>query len=97
MLVIATTLAGFVLGAILPKRWGVFGFLGAAVLLFAIQAGVSTANGFAGSSIEESLLLFNGSWLSFIGFNALVTYRAFAPVLLALAVPIIFRLRASKV
>ncbi len=79
-------------GGLLPLRWDIWGFLGAAALLFALQAGINFASGFAGSSIEESLLLFNGSWLSYLGFNLQITYRAFALPLLALAVPFIFRL-----
>ncbi|KMW59924.1 hypothetical protein AIOL_000073 [Candidatus Rhodobacter oscarellae] len=92
MLILVMSLGGLVLGALMPIRWGVFGFLGAAASLFAIQVAVSAGTGFAGSSIEESLLLFNGSWVSYLGFNLQVTYRAFAPVLLALAVPLIWRL-----
>ena len=80
----------------LPLHSGVWGFLGAAVLLFSLQAGINFASGFAGSSIEESLLLFNGSWLSYLGFNLQITYRAFALPLLALAVPFIFRLARAR-
>ena len=93
MLLVATCVAAVALGAILPLRWGVFGFVGAAALLFVVQVAVRAGMGYAGSSIEESLILFNGSWLSYIGFNMQVSYRAFAPVLLALAVTFIFRLR----
>lgn len=92
ILLISVSAAALLLGLVLPTRWGVFGFLGAAVLLFAVQVAVNAGTGFAGSSIEESLLLFNGSWLSYLGFNVQITYRAFAPVLLALAVPLMFRM-----
>ena len=91
MLVIAIALTAAVLALIIPLRWGVAGFLGAAVALFAVQAAINTAMGFEGTSIEESLLLFNGSWTSYIGFNLQITYRAFALPLLALAVPFVFR------
>ena len=92
MLIFIVCLAAFVLGLISPIRWGVFGFVGWVVFLFLVQAGVNASLGFAGSSIEDSLILFNGSWLSYIGFNLQITYRAFAPVILALALPYIFRL-----
>ncbi|MGR3512714.1 MAG: hypothetical protein ACU0GG_08100 [Paracoccaceae bacterium] len=92
MLLLLICLAAAVLGVVIPARWGVLGFVGSAALLFVIFAGINAASGFARTSIEESLLLFNGSWVSYLGFNAQITYRAFAPVLLALAVPLIYRL-----
>ena len=92
MLVISIALTAAVLGSILPLRWGVAGFLGAAAALFVLQAGISSATGFEGTSIEESLLLFNGSWTSYLGFNLQITYRAFAIPLGALAAVMIFRL-----
>ncbi len=79
-------------GAVLPTRWGVRGFLAVAAGLFLAQFAVNAATGFAGSSLEESLLLFNGSVAAYLGFNLQVTYRAFALPLLALAVPFILRL-----
>ena len=92
MLIAILALAGFAIGCILPTRWGVFGFVGAAFLVFAVQVAVNFFTGVSGASLEESLALFNGSWASYFGFNLQITYRAFAPVLLALAVPFIFRL-----
>lgn len=90
-LTLAITALALIAAIFLPLRWGVFGFLGAALLLFLIQVGINTSMGFAGTSIEESLLLFNGSYLSYLGYNLQITYRAFAPPLLGLAVPLIFR------
>ena len=87
--------AAFALGIFLPTRWGVFGFIAAAIGLFAAQAGLDISSGYGGLAIQDSLALFGDSWASYIGFNLKVTYRAFALVLLALAVPFIFRL--SKV
>ena len=95
-LLLASSSLALLAGAIQPLRWGVWGFLGTPALLFAIQTGINFASGFAGSSIEESLLLFNGSWLSYLGFNLQITYRAFALPLLALAVPFIFRLVRAR-
>ena len=91
MIVIGISVLGLIMGLLMPRHWGVFGFLGAALILFLIQAGISAAGGFAGASIEDSLLLFNGSYLSYVGFNLQITYRAFAAPLLALAVPVIYR------
>ena len=88
---LATTAGALALGALLPTRWGVVGFLGAAALLFAMQAAVRTVSGFSDSTIEESLLLFNGSWASYIGFNLQLTYRAFALPLLGLAALLVWR------
>ncbi|MEO0669398.1 MAG: hypothetical protein AAFZ99_15920 [Pseudomonadota bacterium] len=84
--------AAVAMGLILPVRWGVRGYLGAAALLFAAQAGINTAMGFEGIPISDSLLLFNDSYLSYVGFNLQITYRAFALPLLALAVPFLYRL-----
>ena len=95
MLIAAMAVLAFGLGALMPLRWGIVGFVGAAILVFLVQAGVNTASGFAGSSLEESLLLFNGSYASYVGFNLQITYRAFALPLLALAVPLVFRFSRS--
>ncbi|MEP4979618.1 hypothetical protein [Ascidiaceihabitans sp.] len=92
ILLIAITVLAVILGLVLPLRWGIFGFLGGAVLLFVAQAGVNTAMGFEGIPISESLLLFNESYLAYVGFNLQITYRAFAVPLLALSVPLIFRM-----
>ncbi len=92
-ILIIMTLMSVALGLLIPMRWGVFGFLGAAAFLFALQVAINSATGFEGTSIEDSLLLFNGSYSAFIGFNVQITYRAFALPLLALAVPLVFRLR----
>ncbi|MEP3785234.1 hypothetical protein [Ascidiaceihabitans sp.] len=92
ILLIGITLLAVVLGCILPLRSGVIGYLGGAILLFVAQAGVNTAMGFEGVPISESLLLFNESYLAYVGFNLQITYRAFAVPLLALSVPLIFRM-----
>ncbi|MEM6373065.1 MAG: hypothetical protein AAF727_09850 [Pseudomonadota bacterium] len=90
-LIFAITALAILAGAIMPVAWGTFGFVTAAAFLFALQAGINTALGFDGTSIEESLLLFNNDWTSYIGFNLQITYRAFALPLLALAAPLIWR------
>lgn len=97
MLVIIVALVAFVLGIVMPLRWGVFGYFGFSLLFFVVMAAVKTSIGFGGPSINDSLALFNNSWASYIGFNIRVTYRAFALVILALSVPFIFRLsRATR-
>lgn len=85
------TVAALSLAWVMPLNWGLAGFLGAVALLFALQVALNTAVGFEGTSVSESLLLFNGSWLSYFGFNIQVTYRAFALPLLALATVMIWR------
>lgn len=85
------TAAALAAGLLLPLRWGVWGYLGAALILFAAQVGIHTAMGFEGTPISESLLLFNNSWGAYIGFNVQITYRAFALPLLALATPLLYR------
>lgn len=92
MLTVGVALAAGVLGLLLPKRSGPWGFAGAAAALFALHVALNALMGFAGASIEESLLLFNGSYLAYLGFNLQITYRAFALPLIALALPFIFRL-----
>lgn len=91
ILLVGMIVAAFAIGLILPARWGVWGFIGAALILFVVQAGINTATGFEGIPISDSLLLFNDSYLSYVGFNVQITYRAFALPLLALAVPFIYR------
>ena len=95
ILLICMATLGTAFGAMMPLRWGVFGFLGALAVLFMIHAGLNAASGFAGSSFEESLLLFNGSVVSYLGFNLQITYRAFALPMLAVATPLVFRLARS--
>lgn len=91
VLLIVISVAALVLGLLIPLRWGVFGFLGTAATLFIAQVVINAAGGYAGSPLSESLLLFGGSWVSYIGFNAQITYRAFAVPLLALGAVIIWR------
>ncbi len=90
-LTLAITGLAVVLGLILPLRWGVIGFLGAVALLFLCQFGVNASSGFEGASWEESLILFEGSVVSYIGFNLQITARAFALPLLVLAVVVVGR------
>lgn len=92
-LTIIVTLLALVAGFLLPLRWGVWGFLLATILLFLLQVGVHTLQGFEGTSWDESLLLFNGSALAFVGFNAQITYRAFMVPVIALAAMLIFRMQ----
>ena len=94
ILIFATVLAA-ALGLILPPRWGVWGFLAAVVLVFVTQAGINFARGFEGTSLEESLLLFNNSWGAYLGYNLQITYRAFALPLLVLSAITVFRVRRA--
>lgn len=96
IVVFGVSILAVVLGTVLPLSWGALGFLGAAALLFLVQAGINTATGFEGIPISDSLLLFNDSYLSYVGFNLQITYRSFALPLLGLAAPLITRFaRAS--
>ncbi|WP_170771039.1 hypothetical protein [Ruegeria lacuscaerulensis] len=94
-LTVAITGLALVLGLILPLRWGVIGFLAAAAVLFLTQFGVNAGGGFEGTSWEETLILFEGSVVSYIGFNLQITARAFALPLLVLAVVFVRRATAS--
>ncbi|WP_299685497.1 hypothetical protein [uncultured Tateyamaria sp.] len=91
ILLLGISALALVTGLLVPLHWGVAGFVAAAALLFAVQAGITTALGFEGTPLSESLLLFNNDWGAYIGFNVRVTYRAFALPLLALSVPFIYR------
>ena len=93
ILTIAITLAAAVIGFVLPLRWGVLGFLGAVAVLFLAQMLISAAGGYAGSPLSESLLLFGGSWVSYLGFNAQITYRAFMVPVVVLGAVMIWRQR----
>lgn len=92
MILLITTAAALLLGAFLPLRWGVLGFLAAAAPLFLTQAAIHTAMGFEGTPLSETMLLFNNSWSAYIGYNLQITFRSFALPLLALATPLIFRM-----
>lgn len=87
---------GLVCGWLLPLRWGVAGFLATSGAMFLIQAAIHTARGYEGLPFSETMLLFNNSWPSYIGYNLQITYRAFVVPLLALAAVLVFRFgRAS--
>ncbi|WP_170469794.1 hypothetical protein [Ruegeria arenilitoris] len=90
-LVVAIAGLALVLGFTMPLRWGVIGFLGVAVLLFICQFGINAGSGFEGTSWEESLILFEGSVMSYFGFNLQITARSFALPLFALAVVVVGR------
>lgn len=92
MMLFVITAAALVAGAVMPLRWRVWGFLGAAAALFVAQAGASTAGGYGGLPFEDSMLLFNGSWASYVGYNLQITYRSFALPLLVLGAVFVFRL-----
>lgn len=96
MLTLAITGLAVVLGLILPLRWGVFGFFGAVLVLFLTQFCVNAGSGFEGTSLEESLILFEGSVVSYIGFNLQITARAFALPLLVLAATVVSRLSTRR-
>ncbi len=96
-LLVSISLLSLIAGFFLPLRWGIWGFIGAAFSMFTLFAGTNTAMGFEGTSLEESLLLFNGSWVSYVGFNLQITYRAFVLPLLCITLPFLFRLsRANR-
>lgn len=96
ILTLSVIAAALAFGALMPLRWGLPGFLGAAASLFLAQAGLQSALGFEGSSIEESLLLFNGSWSAYLGFNLQITYRAFALPLMLLSALLVWRLGRAR-
>lgn len=96
MLVLAAAGLALVLGFLLPLRWGLFGFVGAVAVLFLCQFGVNAGSGFEGTSWEESLILFDGSVVSYIGFNMQITTRAFALPLLVLAVVVVGRFKRAE-
>ncbi len=95
MLVYAISGFSLVLGLILTLRWGVIGFMGAVAVLFLTQFGVNAGGGFEGTSWEESLILFESSVVSYLGFNLQITGRALALPLLVLAVVVIGRFKRT--
>lgn len=96
MILAAISFAAALLGGLMPLRWGTPGFVVSAICLFLGQAALNTFSGFEGTTIEESLLLFGGSYVSYIGFNLQITYRAFAIPLVALTLPLIYRLSRAQ-
>lgn len=95
LLTLLISIAAIIIGFVVPLRWGVFGFLGAVIVLFIAQMLISAAGGYAGSPLSESLLLFGGSWVSYVGFNAQLTYRAFMVPVLLLGAVVIWRQRRA--
>lgn len=94
-LILAITAMALFLGLILPLRWGVFGFLAGVAVLFLAQFGMNASRGFEGTSWDETLILFEGSVASYIGFNLQITARAFALPLLVLAVVVVGRFKKA--
>ena len=95
LLVLGVTLLVAVLGWFALPRLGLAGFVLVALIGFLTQFGINAATGFEGSSWEDSLLLFNGSVVSYLGFNAQITYRAFALPLFVLGLVATWRMRAA--
>ncbi|WP_050927924.1 hypothetical protein [Aestuariivita boseongensis] len=91
MLVAVITGLAVLAGLFLPLRWGVFGFLGAATLLYLGFFALLAARGFEGLPLSESLLLFEGSTVAYLAFNLQVAYRAFALPVLVLAAVFVLR------
>lgn len=91
MLVALSSGLAALVAAILPLRWGVIGFLGAALLLFVTMFAVLALRGFEGLPLQESLLLFEGSMTAYLLFNVQVAYRAFAFPALVLGAILTFR------
>ena len=78
-------------GVFIPTRWGLIGFLGAAATLYLTFFAMLALRGFEGLPLAESLLLFEGSMVAYLGFNLQVAYRAFALPLLVLSAIFILR------
>ncbi len=92
-ILIIITFAALAVGMIVPTRWGLWGFIAAAALIFTAQVAINTSQGFAEASISDSIqLYFNGDFFAYLGYNAKITYRAFAGPLLVLAGLMIYRL-----
>lgn len=96
MLVLGISVLALILGIVMPLRWGIWGYLAGATLAFLVQFGINASGGFAGASLEDSLLLFNGSLVGYLGFNLQITYRAFAGPLLALSAAVIYRMSLRR-
>ncbi|MEM1386268.1 MAG: hypothetical protein AAGG54_01550 [Pseudomonadota bacterium] len=84
------------LGYVLVPRFGAVGFLVAAFLAFAAQFGWNSATGFEGLPWSESLAFFNDSLASYFGYNAQITYRAFAGPLAALGLTSVWALKSQR-
>ena len=78
VLIAAVSVLAALLGVFLVPRLGALGFIIAAILVFAAQFGWNAATGYEGLPWADSLVFFNNSLSSYFGYNAQITYRAFA-------------------
>ncbi len=84
-------------GLFIPSRWGFIGYLASVAVLFFSFFAMLALRGFEGLPLAESLLLFEGSTLAYLGFNLQVAYRAFALPLLVVSAILVWRLlRAAR-
>jgi len=90
MVAVVSGLAGGV-GLVMPLRWGVLGFLGAALVLYLGMFSFLSLRGLEGLPLSESLLLFEGGIAAYLGCNLLVAYRALALPALILGPCAVFR------
>lgn len=83
---VLTCLLAAGLGWVLVPRTGVWGFALAALIAFLAQLAWRLAQGFEGLPWDETLALFNDSFLAYFGWSAQVTWRAFAAPALVLGI-----------
>jgi len=93
--VLITSAVALGLGLLMPLRWGLWGFAGATAVLFLMLTALNALTGYAGAPLSESLLLFDNSYLSYLGFNLQIGYRGFGLPLFLLAAPLVFRFQRS--
>lgn len=96
---ILIVLAGLVLGAALAGpvlRRGPWPYLCGVAGLYVVHFGILVMRGFEGLPLNESLLLFEGSTVAYLAFNAQVAWRAFAAPLLALSVALLVMMRRKS-
>ncbi|MEL6099823.1 MAG: hypothetical protein AAFR68_00765 [Pseudomonadota bacterium] len=89
---IVSGVLALIVGFAVPRSLATSGYLIAVLVVFLSDFLIRSLSGFAGKDFEESLLLFGGSYAAYFGFNAQVTYRAFALPLLVLSAVFVYRL-----
>ncbi|MGR3614495.1 MAG: hypothetical protein ACU0BB_00450 [Paracoccaceae bacterium] len=81
------------MGILMPLTWGSWGYLCLVALCYLALVPIMASVGTAGYSLEDGILLFEGSVVKYAGFVAEMAFRQLAFPLFILSTILIFRFR----